>query len=97
MITINLSPQRNDIAPLSASLSGYVLTVDGVPYDLSLIADEATVYHPVIQDCTRTGNDYELTLILTHGASAPEETRFPVPVIVTTDGEINFPPYEVTV
>jgi len=97
MITINLSPQLNDIAPLSASLSGSVLTVDGAPYDLSLIADGATVEHPVVQNCTRTGTDYELTLILPHGANAPEETRFPVPVIVTTDGDITLPLYEVTV
>jgi len=73
------------------------LTVNGLPYDLSLIPDGATVEHPVVQNCTRTGNDYELTLTLPHGAKAPEATRFPVPVIITTDGDITLPLYEVTV
>lgn len=77
MIKINLSPVRADVKT-EASLSSLILTVDGEAFDLSLIEDGATIQHSVIQNCTRTGEDYELTIILTHGHTAPEETRFPV-------------------
>lgn len=93
MLTINLSPVRTD-TPTTASLSGTILTVNGADYDLSLIPDGSTVEHPVIQQCTRTGKDYVLTLILTHGANAPEATRFPQPIVVTADGVIPLPPYD---
>jgi len=77
MIKINLSPVRADVKT-EASLSGLILTVDGEAFDLSLIEDGATIQHSVIQNCTRTGGDYELTITLAHGHTAPEETRFPV-------------------
>jgi len=77
MIKINLSPVRADVKT-EASLSGSILTVNGVAFDLSAMPDGATVQHPVIQDCTRTGDDYELTITLAHGYTASEETRFPV-------------------
>ena len=77
MIKINLSPVRADVKT-EASLSGSILTVDGEAFDLSLIEDGATIQHDIIKNCTRTGEDYELTLSLTHGYPAPEETRFPV-------------------
>ena len=79
MIKINFSPVRAD-EKTAATLSGSILTVNGEAFDLSLIEDGATVDHPVIKNCTRTGDDYELTLTLNHGPNAPEETRFPEPV-----------------
>ncbi len=77
MIKINLSPVRADVKT-EASLSGLIITVGGEAFDLSLIEDGATIQHSVIQNCTRTGDDYELTITLAHGYTAPEETRFPV-------------------
>lgn len=84
MIKLNFSPVRAD-EKTSASLDGTALTVNGTDFDLSEIPDGATVNHPVIQNATRNGNDYELTLTLTHGANAPHETRFPEPVEITTE------------
>lgn len=84
MIKLNFSPVRAD-EKTQASLDSAVLTVNGEAFDLSDIPDGATVNHPVIQNATRNGDDYELTLTLTHGANAPHETRFPVPVEVTTE------------
>ena len=77
MIKINLSPVRADVKT-EASLSGSILTFDGEAFDLSLIEDGATIQHSVIQNCTRTGGDYELTITFAHGHTAPKETRFPV-------------------
>lgn len=76
MIKINFSPVRSD-EQTKAALSGLVLTVNNEAFDLSEIPDGATVNHPVIQNCTRNGDDFELTLTLAHGANAPYETRFP--------------------
>jgi len=95
MLTINFSPVRSDAGQLTASLAGKVLTVDGIAYDLNLVPDGATVEHDVLQGLTRTGDDFELTLILPHGAKAPEETRFPQPVTVTVDGAIDVPIFDV--
>lgn len=84
MMKINLSPVRSDES-FSLAVYGSTVVVNGTDFDLSEIPDGATVDHPVIQNCTRTGDDYELTLTLPHGASAPHETRFPEPVEVTTE------------
>ena len=83
MIKINFSPVRLD-EQTKAALSGLVLTVNGEAFDLSEIPDGATVEHEVIKSCTRTGDDFELTLTLNHGARAPHETRFPESVEITT-------------
>ena len=84
MIKINLSPVRSD-EQTTAELNGLVLTVNNVDYDLAEIPDGATVNHPVLQNCTRNGNDFELTITLTHGANAPRETRFPESVEIVSD------------
>ena len=94
MLTIKFSPVRSDKGQLTASLSGKVLTVDGVAYDLNLVPDGATVEHDVLKELTRTGDDFELTLTLPHGAKAPEATRFPQPVMVTANGDIDVPVFD---
>jgi len=95
MLTIKFSPIRSDVGQLTASLAGKVLTVDGIAYDLNLVPDGASVEHDVLKELTRTGDDFELTLTLPHGAKAPEETRFPQPVMVTVDGDIDVPIFDV--
>lgn len=82
MIKFNFSPVRAD-NKTAIRVSGSTVIVNGTDFDLSQIPDGATVDHPVIQNCTRTGDDYELTLQITHGPNAPYETRFPEPVEVT--------------
>ena len=82
MIKINFSPVRSD-EQTTVALSGLVLTVNNEAFDLSEIPDGATVQHEVIQNCTRNGDDFELTLTLTHGANAPHKTRFPESVEIT--------------
>lgn len=84
MIKLNFNPVRAD-EKTTASLEGLTLTVNGEAFDLSGIPDGATVQHEVIQNCTRNGDDFELTIALTHGANAPTETRFPQPVEITAD------------
>lgn len=95
MITIKLSPVRMDDVPLTASVLGSTITVNDIEYDLSLLDDgDRVTKHDVLGDVIREGDDYELTLRLPHGYKAPYLTRFPEDIIMTTDGDITFPPYQ---
>lgn len=95
MIIINLSPVRSDEKPVTASLAGTVLTVNEMDYPLHMLPDGAeTEPHPVLGIVTRSGDDYELTLTLPHGANAPHSTRFPLPITVVANGEIPMPEYD---
>ncbi|MCK4957757.1 MAG: hypothetical protein KAT00_00115 [Planctomycetes bacterium] len=38
----------------------------------------------------RTGDDFELTIPLTHGSTAPQETLFPTPIEITGDWELDY-------
>jgi hypothetical protein len=93
MLTINFSPVRSDELQPEVFYVAPVLTVDNVDYDLSELPDGATAQHPVIGTVERSGNDYELTLVITHGSNAPEATRFPEPLTVTVDGPVELPMY----
>ena len=46
----------------------------------------------VIGTLARTGGEIAITLIFPIGYPAPEEARFPRPIIVTTDGPVTLPP-----
>lgn len=94
MITINFSPVRADVEPLTLDWDDPVLIVNGTPYDLSELGDGDTAEHDVIRRAERTGDDYIVTLRLPHGANAPQETRFPEPVVMSADqGVVPVPPY----
>ena len=109
-LTLNLSPVRSDEETV-ASLSGTVLTVNGSDYDLSELPNGATAQHPVLGTVKRNGDNYECSIRLGHPSQewqpkegethtmirASEAMRFPEPIIVTADGEINLPKPEVRV
>jgi len=96
---ITLSPVRND-ETLTASREGDKLTLNGETLDFSplaegetLPADDAIDSPWIVGDVTRTDGVLNITLRLPHGANAPEETRFPEPIIDPPDGEIALPPH----
>ncbi len=96
---IILSPTRSD-EQLEASVSGDVLTLNGVEFDFSELglgesissADLGTSW--IVEDVVRE-LDGEVVVILRmpHGAEAPEITRFPDSVTVMS-GDVPLPPYE---
>lgn len=108
---INLSPQRRDDT-LAVIKQGDTLTINGTAYDFSVVPDGATLplhsrgdNNEQVRniDCTWLASDVEridgvlhLTLLLPHGANAPEETRFPQPIINPADGELSLPAYDIT-
>lgn len=97
---ITLSPMRCD-GRLSLVRSGDMLSINGTEYDFSALPDGATLPRGavtcdwLVSDVERIDGVIHLTLILPHGSEAPEETLFPSPVIVSADGPIALPHYEV--
>ncbi len=96
---ISLSPIRADAA-LTLQRAGDILTVNGQVFDLSGIPEGATLPRAAVacdwlaSDITRSGGVVQLTINLPHGACAPVETRFAVPVTLTADGPVSLPPYD---
>ncbi len=96
---LTFSPMRMD-TPLTASVEGDVLTLNGVPLDFGPLPNGATLPRSAIDnpwiagDVTRAA-DGTLTvpLILPHGANAPDATRFPAPITVTS-GAVALPAYD---
>ena len=95
---IKLSPIRTD-RTLLASRSGDTLTINGETFDFAPLEEGETLPADAIDspwivgDVTRTDGALHITLRLPHGANAPEETRFPEPIIDPPDGEIALPPH----
>ena len=97
---LKFSPVRSDGA-LVAIRSGDTLTLNGDAFDFGPLEEGETLPADAIDspwivgDVTRTDGVLHITLRLPHGANAPEETRFPEPVIDPPDGEVALPPYEI--
>ena len=94
-LTLKLSPDAG-VEETTASLAGTVLTVNGADYDLSELPDGAVAQHPELGKVTRAGDNYECTIKLGHGANAPEETRFPQPIVLNNhSGAVELPVYDI--
>jgi hypothetical protein len=96
---IILSPIRAETL-LTLHRAGDVLTVNGEVFDFSGIPEGATLPREAVacdwlaSDITRQGGALQMTILLPHGANAPEETRHPAPLVLTGDGPVNLPPYD---
>lgn len=95
---ITFSPVRLD-TPLVLEKQGDVLVVNGEPFDFEPVPEGATLPQAAIASphfagpVERIDGVLHLTVRLPHGANAPEETRFPAPIDVQTDGPITLPPF----
>lgn len=96
---INFVPMRRDDA-LTLIRAGDVLAINGTAVDLSGIPEGATLPRAAVtcdwlaSGIERVGGELHLTLILPHGAHAPQETLFPLPITVTAEGPVALPAYE---
>ncbi|WP_238349241.1 hypothetical protein [Pseudomonas putida] len=86
---------------LETSLSGEALTLNGEVFDFAPLEDGATLPQEAIISkwiagpVERVGGELRLTIILPHGPTAPETTRYPQPLIVRGDGAISLPIYDI--
>lgn len=93
---INLSPCRMD-ETLSVIVSGDVLVVNGEVLDFSplpegaILPSEATGTKWLLGNITRKNGVIELTVIMPHGINASEAVRFPTPLNVTVNGQVELP------
>lgn len=93
---ITLSPVRSD-ATLALHRAGDVLTIDGLAFDLSPLAEGATLPQAAVgcpalaSDITRAGGAIRLTLRLPHGPEAPPEVLFPALLSDPADGPVTLP------
>ena len=96
---INLSPQLC-ATPLTASVTGDILTLNGIPYDFGPLPEggslpRAAINCPfLVSDVKRLGGQIELTILLPHGPSASRGTLFPDPITTQADGPVKLPPFD---
>ncbi|WP_226342965.1 tail fiber assembly protein [Pseudomonas putida] len=97
---VKLSPVRSDLT-LVVNKSGDTLVINGKAYDLGLLSDGATLPAEAIGDgfiiapVERIDGSLVVTVMLPHGADAPEEARFPVDIVNPADGPVLLPGLEV--
>ncbi|WP_297340310.1 hypothetical protein [Pseudophaeobacter sp.] len=95
---INLSPTRMDAA-LTLEKQGDVLIINGEAFDFAPLAEGHTLPRAavscvwLVSDVTRIGGVIHLTLLLPHGAQAPQSRLFPLPLNLTADGPVELPDY----
>jgi len=95
-VKLIFSPVRGN-TPLLLSRSGDTLTVNGMALDFSGLPDGATLPATAIDceriagDVTRTDGVLTVPLLLPHGPIAPRSTRFPEPLTLTEDGQVDLP------
>lgn len=91
-LTIRFAPVRRD-GELGLERQGSSLIACGETYDLAALAAEErdSPGEGWVQSVRLTEEGLEATVLLPHGAEAPEAVRFPRPVVVVTDGPIAVP------
>jgi len=93
---ITLTPMRLDDT-LTLHRAGDVLTINGTDYDFTALPEGALLPRDCVacawlaSDVERLGGQIRLTLILPHGAEAPEAVLFPVPLALDADGPVALP------
>ena len=99
-MNIIFSPDGNRPVQPVIIKSGDILTINGEAFDFSGIPAGATLPRAAITcdgiagDVTRdAAGVLTVPVILPHGTEAPEETRFPAPLIDVADGPVELPLY----
>jgi len=88
-------------ARLTLARQGDALVINGETFDFSAVPEgaslpaEAVASDWIAGPVSRAAGVLQLVLLLPHGAKAPPETLFPVPVTVPTDGPVPLPPYAI--
>lgn len=98
MFAITLSPQVSEAPALDLSVAGSTLTINGDTLDLSDLQEGDALHaeaidHPAVVGLVRmTGGVIQIRLVFPIRPGAPDEARFPEPIIVTANGPVALPP-----
>lgn len=98
---INFSPRRMDIDNFLLDVEGDILYVNGEDFDFGPLNEGDSLPASAVDSpwfdgtITRTNGVIVLTVVLPHGANAPEERRFPQPINTAEDGPVELPPYDI--
>lgn len=93
---VTLNPQRRDDT-LTVSKQADTLTINGTPFDFSVIPEGATLPSSAVDCEYLTGNVeriagvLHLSLILPTGPDASQAANFPAPIINPADGVLELP------
>jgi hypothetical protein len=93
---IKLSPTRSD-KTLILEKQGDTLIINGEPFDFTLLPEggvlpqDAIFSEDIVSDVERINGEVNLTILFPHGTNATHEQRFPEPITVTEDGEVELP------
>lgn len=93
VFNINLSPQRRDDR-LHLEKHGATLLFNGEVFDPSTHDESLPHIQWIVSRPEPIDDGWSVTIILPHGSPAPRATRFPRPIVVSTDGPVELPPYE---
>lgn len=98
-MNINFSPVSMD-QQLTLSREGDKIYANGELFDFGPLLEGATLPASAIASIWFSGQvdriegELHLTIRLPHGANAPYSTRFPAPIVVTGNGPIELPIYD---
>ena len=93
IFNITLSPQRRDDR-LRLEKRGATLLINGEVFDPSTYDESSPHTQWIVGRPEALEDGWSVTLLLPHGSPAPRATRFPDPIVVSTDGPVELPPYE---
>ena len=96
MFHLTLTPIRMQ-GPLAVAVRGDTLILNGEDFDFGPLPEGAVLPRAAVasdwlaSDVTRRAGVLHLSLMLPHGADAPLDTRYPIPILVTRDGTVTMP------
>lgn len=101
---LTLSPMRRE-TPLRLERRGMVLMANGTALDFSALKGRGPWPAETVPggetwltgELRRRRGALHLTVILPHGAQAPQETLFPAPLTLAGDGVVPLPAYEIPI
>ena len=91
---VTLLPVRMEQS-LTASREGSVLVLNDAAVDLASYDAAAAPNSWIVGQPFEEAGLWHVSLILPHGGEAPDVTRFPAPLLLTGNGPLDLPPYNV--
>lgn len=96
MIDLTLIPVRplpQSETPTEISVAGDVISISGIDFDLSLMADGDSVTHPILGRAIRSGGDYQVFTKFNVTAGCPDFSEIDLGAV--PDGPVSMPEFAI--